>query len=93
MHRHWLWITHTLPLREWYHDTSSEWTLDYPPLFAYFERALAAVAYLLQPAILSHEPNELDATVVFQRSSVVLTELVLAAALYQSVPSARPAPR
>ncbi|KAK7049615.1 glycosyl transferase [Paramarasmius palmivorus] len=63
--------------------TTSEWTLDYPPFFAYFEKLLSIPAYFIDSKIV--DLNNLNygawSVVAYQRSTVILTELVLGVAL------------
>jgi alpha-1,3-glucosyltransferase len=57
--------------------------LDYPPFFGYFEKVLSIPASFIDPRIV--DLNNLNysawSVVAYQRTTVILTELVLAVAL------------
>lgn len=91
VHRNWLAITNKLLLMEWYTENTSQWTLDYPPFFAYFEWMLSQ----LVPGLVSAD-GCLDIvekgiygfpTVIFQRTTVILSEVVLFVALQMYIDS------
>ena len=81
VHRNWLAITYHLPMREWYFEATSIWTLDYPPLFAYFEWFLAQIAALIDKdktiLVISEKPQINDTIIFFQRGSVIVSDIVL----------------
>jgi hypothetical protein len=68
-------------------QTTSEWTLDYPPFFAFFERFLSTFAYIVDPKIVDVNNLEYNATsvVAFQRITVIVSELVLVFGLFRCV--------
>jgi len=57
--------------------------LDYPPFFAYFEKLLSMPAYYFDSRIV--DLNNLDygswSVITYQRTTVILSELVLSAVL------------
>ena len=93
VHRNWMAITSSLPLSQWYVDATSEWTLDYPPFFAYFERVLAVFAPFFDPQMLvvSSQPYASAPTVLYQRLTVMVTDVLLLFGASQMVRDA-PAP-
>jgi alpha-1,3-glucosyltransferase len=90
VHRNWLALTHSLPMRQWYYESTSQWTLDYPPLFALFEWALSFPARLFDPQMLivSADPYQSPMTVLYQRLTVIVSDLLLFYAILQSVTAA-----
>lgn len=95
VHRNWLAITHSLPVKQWYYEKTSEWTLDYPPFFALFEWTMSQLARFADPGMLivSNLNHDSWQTIYFQRSTVIATELVLAFALHLFVQTTAPGQR
>jgi alpha-1,3-glucosyltransferase len=95
VHRNWLSVTRHLPSDQWYFYDANETTvhtLDYPPLFAFFELFWSSPHNFLTQFLLSHHYYNLDheclslrpdhdnepsaQCVVFQRVTVILSDLI-----------------
>ncbi|KAF5394567.1 Alpha-1 3-glucosyltransferase [Paragonimus heterotremus] len=66
-------------------QSTSKWTLDYPPLFAWFEWLLSQVAVLFDPemCVINESAYVSQNTVIFQRCSVISTEFLIFFALWR----------
>lgn len=79
VHRNWMAITYSFPISKWYYDNTSEWTIDYPPFFPWMEYVFSLFARWIDPEMLkvtnfNYANNK---TIYFQRSTVIITDLVL----------------
>jgi alpha-1,3-glucosyltransferase len=57
--------------------------LDYPPFFAYFEKLLSIPAFLIDPCIVGLTNLNYDSwsVIAYQRTTVIMSELVLGVVL------------
>lgn len=79
-------ITYNLPIKDWYYDSTSEWTLDYPPLFAAFEFLLALIAHSLnlhETLLLTKDSVRNDSTIAYQKVTVVIADSIYYYAVYR----------
>ncbi|XP_033820933.1 dolichyl pyrophosphate Man9GlcNAc2 alpha-1,3-glucosyltransferase [Periophthalmus magnuspinnatus] len=82
--RHWQEVTYSLPLQQWYFNTSDNdlnyWGLDYPPLTAYHSLLCAYVAKAINPEWVElHKSRgyESYAHKLFMRATVLVADLLI----------------
>uniref|UniRef100_A0AC35UCS2 Alpha-1,3-glucosyltransferase n=1 Tax=Rhabditophanes sp. KR3021 TaxID=114890 RepID=A0AC35UCS2_9BILA len=79
VHRNWLAVTHNKKLSEWYYEETSQWTLDYPPFFAYFEFILAKIGDFLgygDILVIRKDPLMNHQVLYFQRLTVICCDFL-----------------
>ena len=79
VHRNWKAITNSLPISKWYFYSKNQWTLDYPPLFAYMEYILGKISKFFDEEITDIDNiNYISFKCkIYMRSTVLLGDLLL----------------
>lgn len=87
VHRNWLSITYSEPVSKWYEECTSQWTLDYPPLFAYFQYLMSLIAAQVDPDLvrISAQAVRSKNVVYFQCLSVIVSDFVYYYAVYMCI--------
>lgn len=79
--------TFNLPMKKWYFDQTTQWTLDYPPLFAAFEFFLALVASILNLddalELTENSAVRTEQIIVYQKTTVIISDLIYYYAIYK----------
>jgi alpha-1,3-glucosyltransferase len=77
VHRNWMSITRNLPCKDWYVDTTSPHTLDYPPFFAWFEYLLS-FGCPIDPKMCEIGQIDYDsfASLLYMRCTVFVSDLI-----------------
>ncbi|KAI5854515.1 glycosyltransferase family 57 protein [Durotheca rogersii] len=78
--RHWMEITTSLPISQWYFHDLQWWGLDYPPLTAYHSWLLGKVGSAIDPswfALYTSRGLEDPALKIFMRATVIVSEYLV----------------
>lgn len=82
--RHWLEITTSISIRDWYRHTPLNdllyWGLDYPPLTAYVSYAYGKLAKVLVPKLVEFETSRGHESLsgkVYMRATVLMSDILL----------------
>ncbi|KOS18978.1 putative dolichyl pyrophosphate alpha-1 [Escovopsis weberi] len=78
--RHWMEITASLPICQWYFHETEYWGLDYPPLTAYHSWILGKIGSLISPewfALWESRGLEDPNLKIFMRATVIVSEYLV----------------